>query len=157
MWNMVVDQMMCHGAKGGNAGSGADEKQVAVDAIGECKYALWTAERQRAAYLYVFKQPSRAQAAFQQDDHQLEDVGSVGPAGYGVAPPAFVGFFVDGQIERDELSGLKIETLEFVDPDPEPPGGGGFVLPPDYGTGTPGLQGHQRRFDSKIRRIKRSV
>lgn len=154
MGNVVVDQMMRHGAKGGNAGSGADEKQVAVDEIGQCKYTLWSAQCQGGAYLYVFEQPGGAQPSFKPDDHQFEDVGSVGPAGDGVAPPAFVGFFVDGQIERNELSRLKIELLEFLDPNPEPPGGRGFILPPDYGSGAPGLQSHQRRFESKIRRIK---
>jgi len=94
----------------------------------------------------MLEQPSGARSTFQQHDYQLKYVGAIGPAGNRIAPPAFVGFFVDGEIEGHELTGLKFEFLQFVHPDPEATRIGRFVLHSNDRSGPPGLWRHGTCF-----------
>ena len=81
----------------------------------ECKDALWSTEGEFSSYFYIIKQPGSTRTSFQQYDHEFNDIRAIGPAGDGITTPSLVWFFVDGKVEGDELTRLKIERLKLGD------------------------------------------
>lgn len=104
MRDIVFRQIVHHRSERGDPCAGTDKEKLFVDGIGQGENALWSTQRQFAAGFDFIEEIGSACAAFEQDDDELDDITSIWPGCDGIAAPALVGLFVNGQIEGDELA-----------------------------------------------------
>ena len=120
--DVIIEDMIAHGTERCDAGAGANKEEIFFYRVGKREYALRTAKGQFAADVALVEEVIRAGPAFEEYDHELDDVGAVGPGCDGVTTDAFVYLLMDREIERYELARFEIEGFLCGYLDPEPPG-----------------------------------
>ena len=139
----VADGILDHAPEWRDAGAGTDqEKILLLGFFVQCEDTLRAAEGHFRSDLEFLPHVIGAQSLRIQHDDEFEFVRPVGSGGDGVTAPAFVGFFVDREVEGHELSGDEIKVLEFRNTEPESEGIGRFFFDARHHCGAPGLCCH---------------
>lgn len=139
-----------HGSERRDARAGADKEKVPVLLFRQGKYPQRSPNRHLGADFGLVEEIGGAGTPFQQYDDQFHLVCPVRVRGDRIAAAAPRGLFMNGQVQRDELSWPEVESLQFRQLYKKAPGIVGFLLDAGNNAFVPGSS-HGPDFSGKIR------